>query len=168
MDRQLLAAFAEIAGVFVGFGALIAVTRRGEVAPHELGQLRAVVTVGLIALVAALVPVGLDAYGVEGHALWFGSSLIFLAIIWVVIVVSLRQPEQRQLIRSQARLGPVTAALYWTLEVLTQAPLVLTVLGLFRDVEPAFYMTAVILHLAQAAFVLAQLVYAGVARNRGP
>ena len=40
-----------------------------------------------------------------------------------------------------------------------QIPLVLTVLGLYPHLEPAFYITSLVLNQFQAAFVLAQLVY---------
>ena len=43
-DLVLFVTIAEIAGVFVGFAALIAVTRRCEIDASQLGQIRAVVT----------------------------------------------------------------------------------------------------------------------------
>ena len=58
-DVDLFVAIAEIAGVFVGFGALISVTRGAEIEASVLGRIRAVVTIGLLVVVAALVPVGL-------------------------------------------------------------------------------------------------------------
>jgi len=47
----LFLAIAEIAGVFVGFGALISFTRRAEIEAEQLGQIRAVVTIGLVVIV---------------------------------------------------------------------------------------------------------------------
>jgi hypothetical protein len=55
-DAVLFITIAEIAGVFVGFAALISVTRRSEIQPAQLGQMRAVVTIGLVVVVAALIP----------------------------------------------------------------------------------------------------------------
>lgn len=159
-DVDLFAAIAEIAGVFVGFAALISVTRRTEIEASQLGQIRAVVTIGLVVIVAALVPVGLGRYGVTGHNLWFLCSLIFLVLIWAVIILSLRRPENRELTITQARASPVMAAFFWLLlEVPIQVPLILAVLGLYPDLEPAFYTTALVFNLFEAAFVLAQLVY---------
>ena len=60
---------AEIAGVFVGFGALIALTRREEVELSQLGRIRAVVTIGLMVIVAPLIHVILSSYGLDGHPL---------------------------------------------------------------------------------------------------
>lgn len=164
-DLNRFVTLAEIAGVFVGFGALISVTRRGEIAASQLAQLRAVVTIGLIVVVAALVPVGLGRYGLTDHTLWLTSSLIFLALIWAVIILSIRRPEDRRLTVTQARTRPMLALFFWLLlEVPTQGSLVLAVLGPYPDLEPAFYTTALILHLAEAAFVLAQLVYSQAIR----
>jgi hypothetical protein len=158
-DADLLVAIAEIAGVFVGFGALISVTRRSEIDASQLGQVRAVVTIGLVVMVAALIPVGLGRYGVTGHDLWFTCSLVFFVLIWVVNILSLRQPENRDFMRA----NPVTSVIFWLLlEVPMQVPLVLALLGFFPHLEPAFYTTALVLNLFQAAFVLARFVYTQV------
>ncbi|MEJ2265933.1 MAG: hypothetical protein P8X95_21005, partial [Anaerolineales bacterium] len=61
-EIDLFIAMAEIAGVFVGFGALISVTQHSEIEAGQLGQIRAVVTIGLVVMVAALIPIGLDRY----------------------------------------------------------------------------------------------------------
>lgn len=162
-DVNLFITLAEIAGVFVGFGALISVTRRNEIEASQLGQIRAVVTIGLVVMVAALIPVGLDRYGVPGHTLWVISSLIFIVLIWVVIVLSLRRSENRELMITRTRANPLFAVFFWLLlEVPMQVPLVLTVLGLYPHLDPAFYITALVLNLFEAALILAQLVYSQV------
>lgn len=162
-DMDTLLAIAEIAGVFVGFGALISVTRRTAIDASQLGQVRAVVTIGLVVIVAALIPVGLGRYGVTGHDLWFTCSLIFFALIWAVNLLSVRRPENRNLVSAQLRANPALAGFFWLLlEVPMQVPLVLTLLGYFPDLEPAFYTTSLVLNLFQAAFVLARFVYAQV------
>lgn len=159
-DATLFVAIAEIAGVFVGFGALISVTRRADVDPAQLGTIRAVVTAGLTVVVAALIPVALASYGVEARALWFSSSLAFLALSWAIIGLSLRAPANRQLMAGLAREQPVSSLFFWlVLEVPIQVPLVLAVLGLFPDFDRAFYITALAFNLFEAAFVLAQFVY---------
>ncbi len=164
-ELELFIAMAEIAGVFVGFGALISVTRRSEVKTAQLVQIRAVVTTGLVVLVAGLVPVGLDRYGLAGSRLWFVSSLAFLALNWVVIVLSLRRPENRELAVAQAQASPARALFFWVLlELPVQVPLVLAVLGVRPDLQPAFYLTALVFNLFEAAFVLAQFVYSQVSQ----
>lgn len=159
-DVDLFLTLAQIAGVFVGFGALISFTRRTETEAAQLGQLRAVVTIGLVVVVAALLPVGLSRYGVSGHSLWFTCSLVFLVLGWAVIILSLRRPENRQVMISQTRASPAMAVFFWLLlELPIQVPLLLALLGLYPDLEPAFYTTALVFNLFQAAFVLARLVY---------
>jgi hypothetical protein len=159
-ELDLLIAVAEIAGVFVGFGALISLTRRNEIEAAQLGLIRAVVTIGLEVVVAALVPVVLARYQVAGHNLWLVSSLVFLVINWAVIVHSLRSRENRQLMVDLARTSPLRTLFFWLLlELPVQIPLLLIVLGMSQNLEPAFYLTALVFSLFEAAFVLAQLVY---------
>jgi hypothetical protein len=159
-DVDLFVAIAEIAGVFVGFGALISVTRQTEIEAAQLRQIRAVVTSGLVVVVAALIPVGLGRYGITGHDLWFTCSLIFLFLSWAVIILSLRKAENREFVIAQAQASPVMAIFFWLLlELPIQVPLILAVLGFYPDLDPAFYTTALMFNLFEAAFVLAQLVY---------
>lgn len=165
-DIALFVTIAEIAGVFVGFAALISVTRRSEIDVTQLGQIRAVVTIGLIVVVAALIPVAISAYDITGHGLWVVVSLVYLILNWTVIVVAMRRPENRRLAAAQARTTPVTAAFFWLLEIPIQLPLLLVVFGVNRDIDAAFYLTALVFHLFEAALVLAQLVYSQVGRHQ--
>jgi hypothetical membrane protein len=159
-DIELFVGLAGIAGVFVGFAALISFTRRPEIAPFQLAQIRGVVTIGLLVIVASLVPVGLNRYGITGHTLWVTSSALFLALVWVVMVMGMRRSENRRLMASQAKATPLLTAFFWTvLEIPIHVPLVLVLIGVFPDLEPAFYTTALVVHLFEAAWVLAQLVY---------
>ena len=159
-DAGLYVAIAEIAGVFVGFGALISITGREEIRPPQLGQLRAVVTLGLVVVVAALVPVVLGAYDLDERVHWAVASLVFLGLVWAVILLSLRLPTNRELVVSQARTSPVLAGFFWImLELPIQVPLVLAILGVFPDHGAALYLTALVFNLFEAAFVLALLVY---------
>lgn len=162
----LFITIAEIAGVFVGFAALIGVTRRTEIEAAQLGQIQAVVTIGLVVIVAALIPVGLDAYGASGSGLWVTSSIIYLLLNWIVSGLALRRPVNRQLAAAQASSSPVTTGFFWLLEAAIHVPLLLAIFGVNRDIDPAFYLTALIVHLFEAAFVLAQLVYAQVGRHQ--
>ena len=159
-DVELFIAIAEIAGVFVGFGALISLTRRNSIEFSQLGRLRSVVSIGLVVIVAALIPVGFSRYGVISHDLWFICSLIFFLLVLAMSILSLRKPEYRKLVINQARNNPLMAIFFWLLlEVPIQISLILTLLGLYPDLEPAFYTTALLFHLFEAAFVLAQIVH---------
>jgi hypothetical protein len=160
LDLVLFIAIAEIAGVFVGFGALISVTRRGEIEPAQLARIRGLVTMGLGIIVAALIPVALNLYGFSDHTLWFISSIIFFSLNWGVIILSFRDPMNRELMKAETRSRPVFSVLFWLLlEGPFQVVLVLTILGLYPHLEPAFYTTALLFYLFQAAFALVQLVY---------
>lgn len=160
-DAGLFVAIAEIAGVFVGFGALISVTRRRDIEPEALGAIRAVVTTGLTVVIAALIPVALDAYRLGERTTWFVASLAFLALSWAIIALSLRAPATREFLDRRVRTQPGPSLFYWVaLEAPIQVPLILAVLGVFPDLDRAFYLTALAFNLFQAAFVLAQFVYA--------
>jgi len=65
-EWDLFIHLAEIAGVFVAFGSLIAV-RSGETADvRAVEYLRAMVAGGLWVIVAALAPIALSRFGLEG------------------------------------------------------------------------------------------------------
>lgn len=163
INSGLLISIAEIAGIFVGFGALIGVTREKKIAAAQLGRIRGMVTIGLGLIIVALIPVGLDLYGVSDHTLWFTSSFIFFSLNWAVIILSLRDPVNRELMKNEAKTHPVISVLFWLcLEVPLQAPLILTMLGLYPNLEPAFYTTSLLFNLFQAAFALVQLVHSQV------
>jgi len=99
-------------------------------------------------------------YGVTSHDLWFICSLIFFLLILAMSILSLRKPEYRELVINQARNNPLMAIFFWLLlETPIQISLILTLLGLYPNLEPAFYTTALLFHLFEAAFVLAQIVH---------
>ena len=158
-DVELFIAIAEIAGVFVGFGALISLTRQNAIEFSQLGRLRGVVSIGLVVIVAALIPVGLSRYGVTDRELWFVCSTIFLLLMWAMSILSLRKSKVRELLAKQTRESPLMSMFFW---ILLEAPmhvsLVLAVIGIFPDLEPAFYTTALLFHLFEAAFLLVQIV----------
>lgn len=160
VDLFLLVAIAEIAGIFVGFGALIGVTRPNEIAADQLARLRGLVTIGLTIIITSLIPVALDLYGVTDHILWFVSSLFFYSLNWIVIIMAFRDPVNRELMKSETQRSPVKTVFFWLLlEVPFHVLLILTMLGLFLSLEPAFYTTALLIYLFQAAFALVQLVH---------
>lgn len=162
-DIELFVALAGIAGVFVGFGALISIAPRKEIEAFQLDRIRGVVTIGLVVTVAALVPVGIGRYGITGHNLWFTCSLIFLSLNLAVIILSLRRPETKGLMIAEIRARPRMTLFFWfTLEAPVIVPLILALLGLYPNLEPAFYTTALLFSLFEATFILAQIVYSQV------
>ena len=78
MDTTDLLSIAEIAGIFVGFGALIHVASSG--AKSFAVPLMVLVTAGIATVVGALIPYGLHLYGIEQPLLWRVSSGMFLVL----------------------------------------------------------------------------------------
>jgi hypothetical protein len=156
-DTDLLVQLAAIAGVFVGFGALIAVRSGGASDAHEIAYIRSIVSIAVWVAVAALAPVTLSRYGLAGHDIWLACSVLALVLVLVLYGVNSRTPEMRQEY-SQARLmreGAVNALLLISLLI----TLILVALGLVPDQEPALYLTAVELGLLATAITLLFLVF---------
>jgi hypothetical protein len=159
---DLLSSLAEIAGVFIGFGALIILSGKGDDDAPEAAMVRQVVAIGLLTLVGALVPVGLAQVGLEGLVLWRASSAIFFGLIWYSIL----HPTSRRLIMAQMRTAPRSAAFFWlVLEPPIQVPLILVMLGLFPERASGLFTLAVVVNLVECAQLLAQVTYARVART---
>ena len=156
-DADLLVALAGISGVFVGFGALIS-TRDADAS--ELWLIRNVVNGGLMVVAAALVPVVIARYGITGHELWRLCSLIVLVLDWVVIILlhTRREHMAMQVLQTRTTRAAISLTILF-LEVPAQIALILVVLGLFPGMEPALYLTAVVLLLFEAAVLLVMLVY---------
>lgn len=158
---DLLSSLAQIAGVFIGFGALIVLSGSPEEDAPELGMLRQVVAIGLLTLVGALVPVGLSQLGLEGPVLWRVSSAVFFGLIWFSIL----HPTSRRLIVAQMKASPRSAAFFWlVLEPPIQVPLILATLGLFPERASGLFTIAVVVNLVECAQLLAQVTYHRVAR----
>jgi len=158
-DTELFLSLAEIAGVFVGFGALIAVRSAGSSEAVEVAYIRSVMIGALWVVVAAFAPVTLSRYGVTGHELWLVSSLVAVASFVGVWVADRLTPEAREAgaaySRAQIRAQMISNSV---LVIPMVAALTLVVLGLVPNQEPALYLTAVVLGLLLAALVLLQLV----------
>jgi hypothetical protein len=165
-DADLFVGLAGIAGVFVGFAALIAVRSGGPAEPVEVAGMRMMVSMAMLTIVAALAPVALGRYDLTDHQVWALSGALILAGLLLIIVVSSRTPEYRAgwaTSIAESRLTPsdVVAwafyALYMT--VLVLAPIVI-VLGVVSELEAALYFTVVVLILLGAGWILLALVFA--------
>lgn len=165
-DLHLFLSIAEIAGVFIGFGALISATGEQSVAARS--KLLTAAYIGIGVLIAALFPVWLARFGVSGQALWKSASAVGLVLIWVILWIAFRDPEYREWNRRDARENPVWAVFYFVcLEVPIQMSLVLVILGVAPTLAPAFYTTALILNLFEAATMLARYVFSKDTRQVG-
>jgi L-asparagine transporter-like permease len=160
-DADLFLELAGIAGVFVGFGALIAVRSSGA-SPDEVGYMRGVVSFGLLTVVAALAPVTISRYAPTEHQAWALSSVLVLVGLVGLIVVMARTPEYRANMAATWRSGRLKA-----IENLASVPLsialglapIVIILGLAPELEAAIYFTLVVLLLLSAGWVLLDLVF---------
>jgi L-asparagine transporter-like permease len=152
-DADLFLSLAGIAGVFVGFGALISTRSGGASDAPE-------VWMGLMAVVAALAPVTIGRYGLTEHQVWVLSSVLVLVGTWGMIAISNLMPEVKadRAAASRTFLMAETA-----LSLLFAIPLILApvaiVLGLLPELEAALYFTVVVLILLMAGGSLLELVY---------
>ena len=161
---------AEIAGVFVAFGALIAVRGGGAKGPVEVGFMRGMVGFGVLAMVAGLAPVAVSFFDLAEHQIWALSSALVLAGLVLFLVVQVRTPEYRTNMRAstgQLRTG-LRAKNPGLAESLAAWPfalaLVLTpitiLLGVAPGIEAGLYFGTAVLILLGAAWLLLDLVYA--------
>ena len=159
-EADLYISLAEIAGVFVGFGALIAAVSSTNQIDVQTSRVQGIVVIGLLVLVASLMPIGIASYGVDSRDVWLYSSLSFLTLIWATLLLSLLSDSFKSANALSFSDHPIGFIAFWiALEVPIQVPLFLVFWGIFEDLSPAFYSTALILNLFQAAFLLAFLVF---------
>lgn len=157
METELFVHFAEIAGVFIGFGALISLRSAHVTDVHDVVYLQAVLALGVWVVVAALVPVVVSRYGVAGHGLWLPSALVALAI-WVAFMTAfVRRAETKALNRSQEPLDRFFPVVGFPLHIVLAGSLILIVLGRWPGSEPALYVTALAAGVVFAGYTL--LVY---------
>ena len=169
-DTELLIPMAEIAGVFVGFGALIALRSGGPTDPWEVAPMRWVVSFGMAAVVAGLTPGVVGRFDLAEHAVWALSSAVCLVGALAVFAAHLRTPEYRQSWRAtlaEDRAGSrprwvVLAALVpvLLLAVLLWVTPIIIIGGVVPELEAALYNAYAALLLLGAGWTLLSLVFA--------
>ena len=164
-DAELFLSLAEIAGVFVGFGALIAVRSGGASGRLEVGYTRGMVAYGLLTMVAGLAPVALGFFDLAEHQVWALSSVLVLVGFVLMIVAMARTPEYRANIATEIEERPgVIAMAEVALFGLYMLPMMLIpvviLLGVAPDLEAGLYFALVALILFGAAWALLTLVFA--------
>jgi hypothetical protein len=158
-NTDTLLALAEIAAAFAGFAALVSVIRRSSTEPgqaaHDLLRLRLVIGGSVAGVTAALVPVGLDGFGLDATLTWRVAAGLFLLFDNSILVsfVSAYQPVRGTFPPDRLAVG-VTLAL----ESIEQVALVAVVSGLFPGNAPALYVTALIANIIQAGFIFVRFV----------
>ncbi|MDQ1323601.1 MAG: hypothetical protein QG587_936 [Chloroflexota bacterium] len=159
-DTELFLGLAGIAGVFVGFGALIAVRSGGASDAFETTYMRIVVWLGMLTVVAALVPLTLSPYGLGEHEVWVLSCVSLVAAYLGMGIVNLRMPEARAVDAALSRTHKIAEhAMSVLLGIPTLIAVILIVLGLRPELEAALYRTVVVLLLLGAGGTLLELVY---------
>jgi len=160
---DILLSLAEIAGVFVGFGALIAVRSGGSGDAWGVAGIGMVVWGGISVVALALVPVALSQFDVSAHALWVSCSLVFLGVFWVLGEVVDRVFPERMAMRSAWPLKQ-----RWRLELAAtpilvpmNVALIIILLGVLPDLEAALYFAALVLLLLVDIFELLWVVITG-------
>jgi hypothetical protein len=159
-DSELFIHSAEIAGVFVGFGALIAIRSGATMAASEINAIRWVMTAGIWVIVVALAPAFIASYGVGGRDLWLVSGLLALGFLLIVLVVFARTPENRAEVQANVGRIPwrvmvvVMGSTFWLPLTGLVLALALVVLGLVPDQQEALYLSAVGLGLLMSALGL--------------
>jgi hypothetical protein len=160
-DADLYLSLAGIAGVFVGFGALIAIRGGGPTEDYDVASVGMVVWGGITVIFVALVPVTLSRFDLSGHALWLACSLIALVLFWIGNEVVGRVSRE---LRALKTMYPRRTR--WWMELVGMAfwapmtvALVAIILGLLPDQEPALYFASVVLLLLMDAWLLLLLVF---------
>lgn len=161
-DADLFMELAGIAGVFVGFGALIAVRSGGTGDAFEVAWMRGVVSVGVAAVLAALAPVVISRYGLTEHEVFALSSVLFLVGFAAIFVINNLSPEARVADAGiPTRVLAVRAAVWVpSVIVLVVGPIAIA-LGVAPVREEALYFTIVALALFGSALALLMLVFTG-------
>ncbi len=157
-DVDTLLAIAEIAGVFVGFAALLTIVgRRTEAIDRSrVGFLLAtMVLVSVVVIVAAHVPVVLNRYGLSQSLVWRTSSGVLFVLNWVQILYVGRKTISYRAAHSYQ---PVLSVTVWSLEPLLQLSLLMCIVGVWKSLAPALYLTALAVALIQVSLMLAVLV----------
>jgi len=161
-DTELFLSLAEIAGVFVGFGALIAIRSAGPANVIEVAAISWVVMAATVVVASALAPVVVGRFGAAGHGLWLVCSVFALVLFWGGFAVSERLgaeqrafAEARAPLRARAWVELVGVAVWLPATV----ALVLVVLGVVPGQEAALYFAAVVLFLMMDALLLLMIVF---------
>jgi len=166
-DADLFMELAGIAGIFVGFGALIAVRGGGASDAFEVAYMRGVVSYGLLTVVAALAPVTLGRYDLAEHQVWALSSVVVLVGLIAVTVLNASTPEYRDDAATPTRSRWLYPLALLGIAVLmlgaALAPIVI-ILNLAPELDAALFFTAVVMILMFDALQLLQMVF----RRRHP
>ena len=158
-NTDTLLSMAEIAAAFAGFAALVSVIRRTDDtrhdAVHDLLRLRLVIASSVAGVAAALIPVGIDGYGLDPSLTWRLAALTFLVFDNGILTsfFSAYSP-----VRGTFEPDRLAVSVVMALEVVEQGSLLIVLFGLPVGNAPALYVTALIANLCQAGFIFVRFV----------
>ena len=145
-----LLSICEIAAALAGFAAIVTILDKGKNL-ESWARLQSVLLICILVIAAALVPVLLIEYQLTSSSVFRFSAIAFLALIWLTILTvnNIAKKAGGDIWRNVG--GKYSNLVMWTAEVFIQFPLLFCVFGLFDSYHSAFYLTALILNLFQAA-----------------
>ncbi len=161
-DTELFLSLAEIAGVFVGFGALIALRSSGPSDMYDLLMIGMVVWVAIAVMIISLAPVVVSLFGITGHVFWLVCSVIALLVFYAGDEVVTRVSRERRAFIAEAPIrrrwkGELAGGVVsW---IPATVALGLVILGVLPEQEAALYFLAAALFLVLAALLLLMAVF---------
>lgn len=167
-NTDTLLSMAEIGAAFAGFAALVSVIRRPSDrradAIHDLLRLRLVIASSVAGVAAALIPVGLDGYGLESELTWRIAAGLFLLFDNGILgsFMSAYKP-----VKGTFEPDRPAVVVVMSLEVLEQASLVAVLLGSPVSNAPALYVTALIANVCQVGFIFVRFVGSAFRHENG-
>ena len=157
-DIDNLLGIAEIAGVFVGFAALVTVIARGresESRDEDVFVLASIVIFSVMVITAALLPVVLDHYGLAQSAIWRISGGFLYVVNLLMMLFLNRSTLGFAAVHSRRRVLSLTV---WSLSPFFHIPLLLCIFGAMQHLALAFFLTAIVAVLFQVSLLFAYLV----------
>lgn len=159
METELFVHFAEIAGVFVGFGALISLRSERLTDLHDVIYLRAVLGLGVWVVISALIPIAVNRYGVHDRALWFSCG-VFALTLWAVLLLTTNlTADSRSFNRTAAeRIDRYFPVVGLPLHVIIAGSLLLLIVNVWPGTDEALYVSALTAAVVFAGYTLLALV----------
>jgi hypothetical protein len=162
MENYLSTLFttAQIAGVFVGFGALISFTRAGDIAAKEHAIMSGMVRLGLTNVVVSLLPVALFHLKINDNLIWLISASTYLGILAFLYIQGylFGTKLQRQEAAENLKSAPMITAMILDVPIILM--LVSVLFGFFPSQQAGMYIAAVIIIiLLECAVLLASLTW---------
>lgn len=164
VDTELFLSLAEIAGIFVGFGALIAVRGAGTSDFWSVAGIGLLVMSSAQVIILALAPVVIGQLRLPAHALWVSCSVLFLGLFWIAgEVVERAFPERMEMRMAWPLKARWRLELAFALLVLLpmHVALALILLGVLPDLEAGLYFAALALFLVMVVIQMLWLVATG-------